>query len=117
LDDIKKIRKKDDGYYVPIYSQGGGFFGFCAGAFLPLKTGIGLCKSTFAYLREQGYPNVLLNPDDPIAQGIESTRRKATYALFPKPLFLRPCIVKMRMLRCNGPLIIPQGKEYKAEIF
>jgi hypothetical protein len=97
--------------------KGGGFFGFCSGAFLPLKTGIGLCKSTFAYLREQGYPNVLLNPDDPIAQGIESTRRKATYALFPKPSFLQPCTVTMRMLRCNGPLIIPQGKDKAAGYF
>ncbi len=97
--------------------KGGGFFGFCAGAFLPLETGIGLCKSTFSYLREQGYPDVLLNTKDPIAQGIESTKRKATYALFSKPSFLKPYKVTIRMMRCNGPFIVPQGRDKASAYF
>jgi hypothetical protein len=91
--------------------NGGGFIGFCAGAFLPLKDSLGLCASTFLYLREVGFPDVILNPRDPVAPGIESTKNPVCYAHFRQPAAQRKHTVRIQMLRANGPLIIPRGKD------
>jgi len=92
-------------------SGGGGYIGFCAGAFLPLKGFADLCESTFAYFREQGFPDVLLNQKDPIATGIESTARPVCYALYAPPRKQRKCMIRIKMHRGNGPLLIASGRD------
>lgn len=91
--------------------QGGGFIGLCAGAFLPLKDFLGLCDSTYAYFREQGFPDVLLNPRDPVAKGCERSVPPVTYALSKKTPSQRKCTIRIKMFRANGPLLVAQGRD------
>ena len=94
--------------------RGGGFLGVCAGAFLPLKdscgvTGacLGMLDATYAYFRERGLTLVSLNPDDPVARGIESSTRQPVYALYKRPRAMRRYTTYVSIERGNGPLILP----------
>lgn len=103
--------------FMEYVRAGGGLFGFCAGAFFPLKNYLGLCASSFAYFREQGFADVLLHPRDPLAAGIAGAQTPVCYALYPQPAFLRPYTIRIKMKRCNGPLLIPRGRDVAAAWF
>lgn len=96
---------------------GGGLFGFCSGAFFPLKNYLGLCDSTYVYFREQGFADVLLNPRDPLALGMKGSQRPVCYALYPKPTFLRNYTLRMKIKRCNGPLLVRRGRDIAPAYF
>ena len=93
---------------------GGGFLGVCAGAFLPLKDScgvkgacLGILDATYAYFRERGLSLVALNPDDPVARGLESSTRQPVYALYKPPRAMRRYTTYVAIERGNGPLILP----------
>ncbi len=96
---------------------GGGLFGFCAGAFFPLKDYLGLCDSTYVYFREQGFADVLLDPADPLARGLAGSAARVCYALYPRPAFLRRYTVRLKIKRCNGPLLVRRGRDIAPAYF
>ena len=96
---------------------GGGYLGLCAGAFLPFPpchgiqgAGLGLISGGYEYFREHGIADVIMDPTDPLAKGIESTKPEVVYALYRKPVVARRHTVRIQMLRGNGPLMLAQGK-------
>ncbi|MDD5678665.1 MAG: hypothetical protein PHW60_11875 [Kiritimatiellae bacterium] len=103
---------------------GGGYFGLCAGAFLPLPpchgikgSGLSLISGGYEYFREHGIADVMLDPSDPLAKGIESTKLEVVYALYNKPAVARRHTVRILMLRGNGPLLLAKGKTRVAGYF
>lgn len=91
--------------------NGGGFLGFCAGGFFPLREQLGLLSSSFAYFREQGFPYIIMNPRDPLARGLRSTVGQVTYAHAPMRPAQRHCTLRLRMFRGNGPLFKVRGRD------
>ncbi|GEM_PF-3443964 len=89
---------------------GGGFLGFCAGAFLPLSKYLKLVDAGFDYLRETGIAMVHLDARDPVATGVESTAQEPVYALYNRPAKARGHRVHIRMFRGNGPLLKARGR-------
>lgn len=94
--------------------NGGGYVGFCAGAFLPLKNscgvkgvGLGMLDAKYVYFRERGLCDVALNPADPVARGIESSTRPPVYALYKPCRAARKHTVHVSLMRGNGPLMVP----------
>lgn len=97
--------------------NGGGFIGICAGAFLPLRDScgikgacLGMLDADYVHFRERGLADMALDPDDPVAQGIEASTRTPVYALYRKHPRTRHHTVHVSVERCNGPLIRAHGK-------
>jgi len=96
---------------------GGGFVGFCAGAFLPLRdscgakgVGLGMLDATYCHFREKGLCHVDINVRDPLAKGVVSSTKTPIYALYKRPARARRHNIHVSMLRGNGPLILAAGK-------
>ena len=97
--------------------SGGGFMGFCAGAFLPLRdscgakgAGLGMLDATYCHFREKGLCHVDINARDPIAKGVVSSTKTPVYALYKRPATARRHNIHVCMLRGNGPLMLAAGK-------
>ncbi len=96
--------------------EGGGFFGFCAGAFWPLKGHLSLCESRFVYFREVGYTDVILSGKDPLAQGIKNTKN-VVYSLYQTPFSQKDYNRRIQMYRANGPLLVRKGRDEASAYF
>ena len=97
--------------------NGGGFIGICAGAFLPLRDScgvkgacLGMLDADYVHFRERGLADMALNPNDPVARGIEASTRTPVYALYRKHPRTRRHTVHVSVERCNGPLLRARGK-------
>jgi len=95
-------------------ASGGGLLGICAGAFLPLRDScgvkgacLGMLDASYAYFRERGLSLAAINPDDPVAQGVEASSRAPVHALYTPCRAARKHTVHVSVMRGNGPLIIP----------
>lgn len=97
--------------------RGGGFVGFCAGAFLPLRdscgakgAGLGMLDATYCHFREKGLALVDINGRDPVAKGVVSSTKTPVYALYKRPAKARRHNIYVSILRGNGPLMLAAGK-------
>jgi glutamine amidotransferase-like uncharacterized protein len=93
--------------------QGGGFVGFCAGAFLALRDScgvkgacLGLLDATYRYFREKGLSLVDVAAADPLASGVVASAKTPVYALYKRPAQARRHNIRISMMRGNGPLIL-----------